>query len=94
MHALLAPSIARAGSQTQAIQSGRDLLVDELTGHVPDNFDRFDAGTTRMFAGPVLLDPQLRMSAACPMDQQDDFVAVGLHICDDFLNQNPDDSLF
>jgi len=47
-----------------------------------------------MLSSAVLLDAQLRMLAAGPMNQQDDFIVVLIHVGDYFRDQDTDDALF
>src|SRR2546422_3643342 len=91
--AVFIPWIVCSGAKMEPVQRRCDLLVGELARHFANHVDCFKARTMTMLSGLTLLQPQLRMTATCPMNEQDNFAATFVDISDDLLNEDPNDPL-
>src|SRR6266516_2865160 len=87
------PCISRASSNTQPVQRGRDLFVRKDTSHLSDHLDRFETRASAVSASFTFVYSQFGVSSACPVNYQDDFPLLVVHVCDNLLDQDPHDSL-
>lgn len=69
-NALLIPGIACPCSHPHSVECCRDLLICEPAGHLTNDIQGFYGCAAPILTDRTLLDPQLRMASACPMDKQ------------------------
>src|SRR5579872_6295488 len=91
--ASLVPCVPGAGSQAEPVQSCGDLFVRESTGHPTKDLYRLQVCATAVSSGEVFLHAQLRVPAACPVNQQYDFLRRIVNVGNDLFDQDTGDPL-
>src|SRR3712207_6852897 len=91
-HALAGPAVPMAGPQPVPVQQARDEVVARVENELADGSDDVGRGAVAL-APPAPRQPQFRVDAAHPVDQQHDLAGRFVEVGDDLLDQGAGDTL-
>src|SRR6266699_2619350 len=91
--AVRCPGLALAGRHSHSVQRGGDVLIGPSACHAAHDGERLLGCATPVFPGSRLVDAQLGMLAALPVDDEHDLTGRLVDIDDDLSDQCPHQSL-